>query len=35
MVSNMAECQKACEELDHFQKWLEKLLRSHPDRERA
>jgi hypothetical protein len=35
MVGNMAEYQKACEELDHFQKWLEKLLRSHPGHERG
>ena len=35
MINNMAEYQKACEELDHFQKWLEKLLRSHPGRERG
>jgi hypothetical protein len=35
MITNMAEYGKACEELDHFQKWLEELLRSHPGRERG
>ena len=30
MITSMAEYEKAREELDHFQKWLERLLRTQP-----
>jgi hypothetical protein len=35
MITSMAEYEKAREELDHFQKWLEQLLRAHPGREKG
>ena len=35
MITKAVEYQKACEELDKLQAWLDELRRAHPGREKG
>jgi hypothetical protein len=35
MIANEAEYERACEELDKLQTWLEELRRAHPGHEKG
>jgi hypothetical protein len=35
VINNAVEYEKACEELDRLQTWLEELRRAHPGKEKG